>query len=439
LGGFCYYCSFDSFDESMGSPPSRVILFGDIPTVISFTSVIALETYVIPHVISSATPLVETTLVASPTGLCGLVPYSDSPEYITPLPATSPLLYTNSSEASYSSGGLPSQDPYAITAASAIIVSFDSFDESMGSPPSRVILFGDIPTVISSTSVIALETYVIPHVISSATPLVETTLVASPTGLCGLVPYSDSLEYITPLPATSPLLYTNSSEASYSSGGLPSEDPYAITIAHHRPSSSSLPTDSLPVHSLDLDAPDQAHSGSSTRVVSPRLGYPSVRAPRHSEAFHRWCAAPLSTCYPPTKSESSSRDSSKRPRHSSSHCVGPSRKRCRSLADSLPSSTPVMRSLAPTHTDLLPPHKRFRDSYSSESSMEEDTEIATTETEDGRELDIVDRDDVRDRVEIDPRDVRDDIKEYEADTSARDTVEVGINPMSALVADEESE
>ncbi|GJV49277.1 hypothetical protein Tco_1439489 [Tanacetum coccineum] len=96
----------------------------------------------------------------------------------------------------------------------------------------------------------------------------------------------------------------------------------------HRPSSSSLSSDSSPVHSSGLDAPDQAHSGSSTRDVSPRLGYPPKRAPRCSKAFHRWCAAPLSTLYPPTTSESSSRDLSERPRHSSSHSVGPSRKRC---------------------------------------------------------------------------------------------------------------
>ncbi|GKF30078.1 hypothetical protein Tco_0096420, partial [Tanacetum coccineum] len=55
---------------------------------------------------------------------------------------------------------------------------------------------------------------------------------------------------------------------------------------------------SSPVHSSGLDAPDQAHSGSLTRDVSPRLGYPSRRAPRRSEAFRRWCAAPLSTLYP---------------------------------------------------------------------------------------------------------------------------------------------
>nr|GEW30865.1 hypothetical protein [Tanacetum cinerariifolium] len=344
--------------------------------------------------------------------------------------------------------------------ASAIIV---SSNESVGSSPSQVILFGDIPTVIPSTSVIAPETSAIALVISYATPVVETTLVASPTGLCGLVPYSDSdsdshdemdsPEYITPLPATLLFLYTDSSEAYDSSDRPPSQDPYAIIIArwrsrvtvrssspsdfpialvtappeirrratilirpgeaiplgrpyrtYHRPSFCSSPTDSSPVHSSGLDAPDQAHSGSSTRVVSPRLG-----------------------------------DSSERPLHLSSHSAGPSRKRCRSSTDSVPLSTPVTGSLAPTCGDLLSPRKRFRDLYSSETSMEEDTEIDTTETEDGRELDIVDINDARDHVEIDPMDVRDDTEEYEAETSSRDTVKVGIDPMSAPIADEESE
>ncbi|GKG60565.1 hypothetical protein Tco_0614127, partial [Tanacetum coccineum] len=75
--------------------------------------------------ISSAAPVVETTLVASPTGLCGLVPYtgfdSDSPdemtslEHISPLPAISPFLCTDSSEAPDSSDGPPSQDPYVMS------------------------------------------------------------------------------------------------------------------------------------------------------------------------------------------------------------------------------------------------------------------------------------------------------------------------------------
>ncbi|GJQ93715.1 putative ribonuclease H-like domain-containing protein [Tanacetum coccineum] len=268
--------------------------------------------------------------------------------------------------------------------ASAIAISSDSLNKSVGSPPSRVILFGDIPTVIPSTSMVAPETSTIAPVISSAAPVVETTLVASPTGLCGLVPYSDSdsdspdemssPEHISPLPAISPFLCTDSSEAPDSSDGPPSQDPYVMTVARwrskvasrpssssefpiapvtappgiprrlawrrasprssdHHPSSSSSSSDSLPVHSSGLDVPDQAHSGSSTRNVSPRL-------------------------------ESSSGDSSERPLHSSLHSVRPSHKRCKSPVDSVPSSTLVMGSLTPTHADLLPPRKRFRDSYS---------------------------------------------------------------------------
>ncbi|GJR15570.1 putative reverse transcriptase domain-containing protein [Tanacetum coccineum] len=171
----------------------------------------------------------------------------------------------------------------------------------------------------------------------------------------------------------------------------------------HRSSSSSSSSDSSAVHSSGLDASDQAHSGSWTRD---------------------------------TTSESSSGDSSERPLHSSSHSAGRSRKRCRSLVDSVPSYTPVLGSLAPTRADLLPPRKRFRDSYLSKASIEEDTEIDPIETEVDMELGIGDGDDVRDRVEINPRDVRDDT-EYEADTSAGDTVEVGIDPMSAPIVEEE--
>ncbi|GJT99499.1 hypothetical protein Tco_1109838 [Tanacetum coccineum] len=129
-------------------------------------------------------------------------------------------------------------------AASAIAISSDSSDESVGSPPSQVIPFCDIPTVILSTYVVAPETSTIAPVISSAAHVVETTLVASPTGLCGLVSYSgfdsdspdkmSSPEHISPLPAISPFLCTNSSKAPDSSDGPPSQDPYVATVARWR-------------------------------------------------------------------------------------------------------------------------------------------------------------------------------------------------------------
>nr|GEW21961.1 putative reverse transcriptase domain-containing protein [Tanacetum cinerariifolium] len=181
----------------------------------------------------------------------------------------------------------------ALAVASAIAISFDSSDESVGSPPSWVFLFGDIPTIIPSTSVIALETFAIAPVISSAALVVEMTIVASTTRL-----------------STSQFLFTDSSEdsdpseASGSSEAPPSHDPYVTTpilirleeaiplgrpyrtrpnrprrvmtmrkrvrplltrrlawrrvsprSSEHHPSSSSSPMDSSPVHSLGLDAP----------------------------------------------------------------------------------------------------------------------------------------------------------------------------------------
>ncbi|GKF51095.1 hypothetical protein Tco_0147562, partial [Tanacetum coccineum] len=137
----------------------------------------------------------------------------------------------------------------------------------------------------------------------------------------------------------------------------------------HHSSSSSSSSDSSLVHSSGLDASDQAHSGSSTVLPSEE-----------------------STMTSPV--------------------------------DSVPSFTPVIGSLAPIRADLLPPRKRFRDSYSSEASMEEDAEVGHIKTEVDMELGIGDRDDVRDHVEIDPRDVRDDTEGYEADTNAGDTVKV---------------
>ncbi|GJS66863.1 putative reverse transcriptase domain-containing protein [Tanacetum coccineum] len=344
---------------------------------------------------------------------------------------------------------------------------FANPDESVGSPPSRVILFGDIPTVIPSTYVVALETSTIALVISSVAPMVETTLVASPTGLCGLVPYSGSdsdstdemysPEHISPLPAISPFFCTDSSEAPDSSDRPPSQGPYVATVARWRsrvttrPSSlSEFPIALViappgirrriailirPGEAIPFGRPYRIHLNGPH--VSPRLCYPPRRAPRRSEAFRCWCAAPLSTLYPPTTLQSSSGDSSERPLHASSHSAGPSRKRCRSSVDSVPSSTPVIGSLSLTRADLLPPHKRFRDSYSSEAIIEEETEIDPIETKIDMELGIGDGDDVRDLVEIDPRDVRDDTEEYEADASAGDTVEVGIDLMSAPIVEEE--
>ncbi|GJU74271.1 putative reverse transcriptase domain-containing protein [Tanacetum coccineum] len=184
-------------------------------------------------------------------------------------------------------------------AAQLMPISSDSLDESVGSPPSRVILFGDIPTVIPSTSMVAPETSTIAPVISSAAPVVETTLVASPTGLCGLIPYSDSdsdspdeMTLNFPIaPVTAPPGIRRRSAILIRPGeAIPFGRPYRTHLngprklltarkrvgpiparrlasrrvsprsSNHCLSSSSSSSDSLPVHSSGLDAPDQSHS-----------------------------------------------------------------------------------------------------------------------------------------------------------------------------------
>ncbi|GKA60094.1 putative reverse transcriptase domain-containing protein, partial [Tanacetum coccineum] len=121
-------------------------------------------------------------------------------------------------------------------------------------------------------------------------------------------------------------------------------------------SSSSAPSDHSLSGTIYTTAP-RCDSSTPQRFVHRSL----ARTPRHSEAFRHWRVAPLSTPYPLTTSDSSLGSSSERSLDSSSPSHGPSRKRCRSPIASVPSSTHVLRSIAPTPADLLPPRKRFRD------------------------------------------------------------------------------
>ncbi|GJS11640.1 hypothetical protein Tco_0368436 [Tanacetum coccineum] len=342
--------SSDSSDESVGSPPSRVILFGDIPTVIPSTYVVAPETSTIAPVISSAAHVVEMTLVALPIRLCGLVPYSgsdsdspdemtlmllplligemSSPEHLSPLPAISLFLCTDSSEAPDSSDRPPSQDPYVATIA--------RWRSRVTARPSSLYEFPIAPVTAP------------PEICRRSAILIQPR---------EAIPFGRP--YRTHLNGPRKLLTVRKRVGHLPARILAWRHASPCFSDHHLFSSSSY-SDSLPVHSSGLDAPDQAHS----------------------------CAALLSTLYPPTTSESSSGDSLKRPPHLSSPSGRPSRKRCRSLVASVASSTPVIGSLSPTRADLLPSRKRFRDSYSFEASIEEDTKINPIETEVDMELDI---------------------------------------------------
>ncbi|GJZ10156.1 retrovirus-related pol polyprotein from transposon TNT 1-94 [Tanacetum coccineum] len=147
-------------------------------------------------------------------------------------------------------------------------------------------------------------------------------------------------------------------------------------------------------------------------------------------------SAPLSIPYPPTTSESSLGSSSERSLDSSSPSSGPSRKRCRSPTASVPSPTHVLRSIAPTIADILPPCKRFRDSYSLEDSGEEHMEVDTADAEAVADIGISDgvvaypEDSIGMRVEIAASDFREDDEEFEAEASAADTREIAIDPLA---------
>ncbi|GJX26827.1 hypothetical protein Tco_0233123 [Tanacetum coccineum] len=105
--------------------------------------------------------------------------------------------------------------------------------------------------------------------------------------------------------------------------------------------------------------------------------------------------------------ESSLGSSSKRSLDSSSHSSRPSHKRCRFPTASVPSPTLVSRSIAPTLADLLPPRRRFRDSYSPEDSGEEHMWWLMTMLSD----------------------VREDVEEFEVKASAVDTREIIVDPL----------
>nr|GEU75650.1 hypothetical protein [Tanacetum cinerariifolium] len=77
--------------------------------------------------------------------------------------------------------------------------------------------------------------------------------------------------------------------------------------------------------------------------------------------------------YPPTTSGLSARDSS------FESSAGSSCKRCMSPAAIVTSSIHVIRDLVPFCADLLPPHKRFRDSISVKDSVKEDIDTDVLE------------------------------------------------------------
>ncbi|GJU15805.1 hypothetical protein Tco_1143771 [Tanacetum coccineum] len=345
-----------------------------------------------------------------------------------------------------------------VMTAPVISISSDTSEESVGSHAPRVILFGAIPAiipVIPEVPVAPADPIVTPE---DSLPPAPDLLLVSPL-LCSddseadgesesaeQRPVSSSHDTLAPLseftlaPIVAPPGIRRHSTTLIRPGeAIPFGRPYHTHPNGPQSSSSSAPSD----HSLSKHTPpDTTDADLSTpqRFVHRSL----ARTPRHSKAFRRWRSAPLSTPYPPTTLESSLGSSSERSLDLSSPSSGPFRKRCRSPTASVPSSTYLSRSIAPTPVDLLPPRKRFRDSYSPKDSREEHMKVDTADAEAITDVGISEgvvahpENGVGMGFKIAASNVREDDEEFEAEASAADTRKIVVDPLAISDSSESS-
>nr|GEU83396.1 retrotransposon protein, putative, Ty3-gypsy subclass [Tanacetum cinerariifolium] len=120
--------------------------------------------------------------------------------------------------------------------------------------------------------------------------------------------------------------------------------------------------------------------------------------------------------------------------------AGSSRKRCRSFAATLTSSIHVTIALVPSHADLLPPRKRFRDLILPKDRVEddidtdvlEDIEADATAVEVTVDRDVEARIDACIGIEVDVGvDVEDEVED-EVESSDRGTMKVGLDVVAGI-------
>nr|GEU59224.1 hypothetical protein [Tanacetum cinerariifolium] len=233
--------------------------------------------------------------------------------------------------------------------------------KSVGSSFSRVILIGSISVEVP----VAAE--------------VRVTVVASPTDVLELDTHSSSKADpsesspppVSVAPMVLPFLCFDNLE---SDTEIPERHVSPTTSTSEIPTTHILPVPSAivaPSSEFPL-APVVVPLGiRRRRAILALTARKSIRPlPSHRLTLR---SAPLSTMYPPTTSKSSAGDSY------SKSSAGPSRKRCRSPAATMTSSIHFTRALVPSRADILPPHKRFRDSFTPEDSVEEDIDMDVLE------------------------------------------------------------
>ncbi|GJT25147.1 hypothetical protein Tco_0895084 [Tanacetum coccineum] len=395
----------DSFEESVGSHAPQVILFGVIPAIIP----------IIPEVpIVSANPIVApevgTVPVVSPTGALDLVDYSSS------------------------SDSDPSEDSLPPAPDLPLVLPFLCSDDSEAnseSEPAEQTPVSSSHDTLAPLSEFPLAPVVAPPGIRRRAVILVRPSEAIPFGRLYRTHLNGPRKLLTARNRFRPIL---ARRLAWRRVSHHSSDRHSSLDT----SSSSSPSD----HSLSGHTPpDTTDADSST---PHRFVHPLARTPRSSEAFRRWRSVPLSTPYPPTTSESSLGLSSKRSLDLSSLSSRPSHKRCRSPTASVPSPTHVLRSIAPTPVDILPPRKRFRDSYLPEDSEEEHIEVDTADAEAVADVGINEgvvahpEDGVGMGFEIAACDVREDDEEFKAEASAADTREIVVDLLAVGDSSESS-
>nr|GEV02904.1 hypothetical protein [Tanacetum cinerariifolium] len=303
-----------------------------------------------------------------------------------------------------------------------------------------------IPISVSVIPVVPAEVPIVP-VDPLVAPEVGAISVISPTRVLDLVDYSsssdsdpleDSLPIAPELPFVSPFLCSGDSKADSYPIGRPyhthPNGPRKLLIARKRVGPflarrlawrrvSHRLSDR---HSSPDFTSDSSFFGLSSNSSSDfSLGSPSDSLSDTSSVHSSGCDV----------SESSLDSYSERSLDLSSPSTGPSRKRCRSPTTLVSLSTFVLRLIAPIHADLLPPRKRFINSYSPKDSRDEHMEIGTANAEAVADLGIGDgvgahtEDGKGMGVEVSTSDIREDEEEFEAESSAGGTMEIVVDPL----------
>nr|GEX45872.1 reverse transcriptase domain-containing protein [Tanacetum cinerariifolium] len=365
--------------------------------------------------------------------------------------------------------------------ASVILISSDASKESVGFHVPRVILFGTIPTSIPVIIVVLVEVP-IAHADLLVAPAVGAFFVISPTEVLDLVDYSsssdsdlskDSLPIASELPLVLPFLCPDDSEADSESKpaeqrperheSLTPSSEFLLAHVVAPPGIRRRPVILVrPGKAIPFGRPYGTHPNWRRKLltVRKRVGtFPARRVAcrrvsHHSFDYHSSPNITSNSSYSSLSLDSSSdislgSSSDSLSNSSSVHfsgcdasghwihlylSAGPSHKRCRSPTALVPSSTYVLRSIAPALADLLP-HKRFRYSYSSEASKEKHMEIGTADAEIVVDFGIIDvvgahtEDGIGIGVEVATSDIREDKEEFKVEASAGGTMEIIIDPL----------